>query len=255
MKYGRRPALLASSVALGFGCIWCGVLVSPQFLLSFLLTSLLLQIIEHHLRIIFLSQSFCRVICWTSRSPPSEYRHGHILPPRPRRENRHIRAYSPWWLRDWPRLVRIHHSGYWFKLVGSEPATPFNFAWTPFTHACYLIRAFYIVAFALFANFIAIVFFMPETAYHSPRPNINTTTIHHSTSMDKGREAGFPPSTQPEKMEQGTDLIAGSSDTETGVAEAMPKPFSQTLKFWSRDAINPNIRLKAAFLRPLVLLG
>lgn len=96
---------------------------------------------------------------------------------------------------------------------------------------------------------------MPETAYHIPRPNINTATIDHSISLDKGREAGFPPSTQPEKMEQGNDLIAGSSDTETGAAEAMPKPFSQTLKFWSRDAINPNIRLKAAFLRPLVLLG
>ncbi|KAH6984738.1 major facilitator superfamily domain-containing protein [Ilyonectria sp. MPI-CAGE-AT-0026] len=213
VKYGRRPALLASTVALGFGCIWCGVASKTTFV-SF-----------------FLARAFAGLF-----AGPVEA----LLP---------STVTDIFFLHDRGEKIAI----YGLTLLGGYEIGPVLSAFI--IQDIGLNWAFYIVAFALFANFIAIIFFMPETAYHSHRPNINTAAIDHSTPMDKGREAGFSPSTQPEKMEKGSELIAGSSDTETGAAETMPKPFSETLKFWSRDAINPKIRLKAAFLRPLVLLG
>lgn len=123
-----------------------------------------------------------------------------------------------------------------------------------------MYRAFYIVAFALFLTFIAIFFFMPETAYYGPRPIIPAFSTTDSA-------AKTPTSTEPvdvsvdcsysQNREKSTEKTAESSVNRSSSSEVEvlipPKPYVQTLKFWSKDSINPEVSLKKAFLRPVVL--
>ena len=101
---------------------------------------------------------------------------------------------------------------------------------------------------------------MPETAYYICRPQIGSIPIgtvtegrRPASEKDEGQTLPLPPS--PNKTEQATRSVSRTSGSEAGVAEALPKSYLETLKFWSRDSVNPDIRLKVAFLRPLVLFA
>lgn len=91
---------------------------------------------------------------------------------------------------------------------------------------------------------------MPETAYYGPRPSID---IMPRESQETEIASKTEHTTA--KGEQDAKTVSGSSDTEALAIDEMPKSYLGTLKCWSRDAVNPHIRVKVAFLRPLVLLA
>ena len=91
--------------------------------------------------------------------------------------------------------------------------------------------AFWIVAMFIAANWISILFFMPETKYTGPRPQIIA-----SSSSD------VPSSKERERVSVSEDF--------TTVAK---KTWLQELQFWSKG--DPNVNLLHVFLRPFVLLA
>lgn len=117
--------------------------------------------------------------------------------------------------------------------------------------------AFYVIAIALGAAFIAILLFMPETAYHGQRP-----AIHVRGPATEG-EAKTPSSMLDAMQEsvqksQPSELVsesktASESESASGSVETPLKHYFDTLKFWSKDAVDPNLTIAKAFLRPFVL--
>ncbi|KAH8900550.1 MFS general substrate transporter [Thozetella sp. PMI_491] len=179
VKYGRRPALLLSALAMGFGCVWLGVAAKTTFA-SF-----------------FAARAFA----------------GLFAGP--------VEALVPSTVTD---MFFLHNRGEKISLYGLCLLAGYEIG--PVMSA-FIIQdlgmnwAFFIVAFALFGNFLTMLFFMPETAYYGPRPSITSTS--------------------------------GSSRSISIEDKILPVTYIQSLKLWSKVSSNPNVSLRKVFLRPFVL--
>ena len=104
------------------------------------------------------------------------------------------------------------------------------------------------------------IFFMPETAYYGDRPDLhalpaNISLNQSATTPEKLQENAISSPRSETKATQNSKAASESVESESAVAEVIPKSYIQNLKVWSKDTVNPDVRLKAAFLRPLVLFA
>ena len=95
--------------------------------------------------------------------------------------------------------------------------------------------AFYIVAIFIFANFVTMFFFMPETKYTGHRPNILGDASEQTMSE--------------KKLSSSSHIEI--SDTEKG--ELKKRSFVQQLALWGSP--DPTVSLTRAFMRPFILLA
>lgn len=95
--------------------------------------------------------------------------------------------------------------------------------------------AFYIVAIFIFANFVTMFFFMPETKYKGQRPSIFEASSAQTTSEQKSSSSSH--------------IEISNEDGR----ECKERTFIQQLAFWGSP--DPTVSLIRAFIRPFILLA
>ncbi|KAH6695333.1 major facilitator superfamily domain-containing protein [Plectosphaerella plurivora] len=195
VKIGRRPIFLLSTLAMGLGCVWCGIASRTTFA-SF-----------------FVGRAFVGLL-----SGPVE-------------------ALIPSTITD---IFFLHDRGekisiYGLSVLGGNELGP--------------ILAFFILSFGIFVNFITIFFFMPETVYYGSRPVISLTSEAEVSSEKKGDES-IDADTKVTNADAALDAKSEIGTTEVQIPQ---KSYLDSIKLWSKDAINPHVSYRKAFLRPFVL--
>ena len=89
---------------------------------------------------------------------------------------------------------------------------------------------------------------MPETVYYGERPVIALGAATSTKEEPSSAEATAPE--EGEKTQPALSSQPSNDATEVQVAE---KTYLQSLKIWSKDAVNPAVSYRKAFLRPFVL--